>query len=99
MDINTYLEEFTKNGGTIAAFAEKAGMTPMYLQHIRAGRKTPGMKKIMGIIVASDGEISIASLHPEIAPKGKSGLTRLRLLHKSIGKAGASPAPKHKGNT
>lgn len=95
MDINTYLHKYTKNGGNLEEFARKAGMTRVYLTHIRRGRKNPGMKKVVGLIEASGGAISISSLHPELFPAGDIGDLRMRLIQKSA-KPNKESRPRHK---
>ena len=84
MDINTYLDQFKKDGGKLTDFAAKANMSLAYLGHIRSGRKKKfEFKIVMGLITASDGQISLKSLRPDLFPKGRVGKRNLELLRKA----------------
>ena len=74
MDIKTYVKQFQKDGGKIADLASRAGMSTMYLRHIISGYKEkPGLEKVVGIMVATDGQVTLKSLRPDLYPRGVKG--------------------------
>lgn len=84
MDINAYIDKFTENGGSLTKFATSAGMSRMYLGHILKGRKkNPSFETVLGLLIASNGEISIKSLRPDLFPRSKRGSEALELIRKA----------------
>lgn len=84
MDISTYVNNLTKNGGDLTEFARQAGMSRVYLGHILNGHKrNPSIKTVVGLVVASNGEISIRSLRPDLFPSSRKGAKALELIRKA----------------
>ena len=84
MDLNIYVERLQKNGGNLTEFAKRAGISRMYLTHMLKGRKKkPGFEVVLGLLNASDGEISIRSLRPDLFPPTTLGKRLLALFRKA----------------
>ena len=58
MDLKTYLAE---TGTSQRAFAEKAGLSPSFLNEMLQGTKEPGLDTAQRIASATDGAVSLAA--------------------------------------
>ena len=84
MDINSYVRKLADTGRTATDFAATAGMSRMYLYHILKGRKPkPGLETILKLLRASDAEIKLQTLRPDLFPKGRKGREALELLRRA----------------
>lgn len=84
MDIKSYLNRVKVQGVSLNDFAVKAKMSADYLRHILNGRRKPGVEKIITLLEASDAEISLKAIRPDIFPNNRKGKRRIELLKKSL---------------
>lgn len=58
MDLKTYL---AKTGTSQRAFAERAGISPSFLNEVLRTTKEPGLEMAQKIAAATDGAVSLAA--------------------------------------
>ena len=82
MDIKTYLDSLTFSERK--EYAVRACTTIGYLHHLAKKRKKPsGLGLILRLIEASDGNLSLIELRPDLF-KSKNGTRRVQVLRDSI---------------
>lgn len=64
----------------------------MYLGHILKGRKKNySFETVLGLLIASNGEITLKSLRPDLFPATKKGTQALQLVRKAASNHQAKP--------
>lgn len=67
MNVKQYIEKHADTVQKRKAFAERAGISTMYLGHLWKGRKqNPEFRVVMGLVKASEGKIKLKELRPDL---------------------------------
>ena len=83
--MKAYFSKLRQEGGTLTQFASDADMSYNHLCHVIHGRKKKmSLDTVIKLLIASDGEISIQSLRPDLFPKGSRGKAAAAALRKAV---------------
>jgi len=85
MDINSYLNQFSKSSDYVRKFAQRCGTSVAYIGHVRKGRRVnQKLETVLAFLRESDCQISIRSLRPDLFGANKKGRQNVELLKRAL---------------